>query len=87
MKFNLWTLLIIFIIGYFVFQIREDVLRFRELRDEKLKLTSRIDELKTENTALKKRLTRLTQGYYIESLARERLNLIKKGETAFKVCP
>jgi len=86
-KINLWVLLLAFIMIYFVFQIREDMIRFNELEAGNCRLLKSLDEVKQQNQGLAVRLRKLKQDYFIESLARERLNLIKKGEVAYKVCP
>ena len=86
MKINAWTLLLIFIILYFVFQIRQDVLRYYGLVSEKDKLKQSIVDTNSDNQGLKKRISALNENRTIDGLARERLNLVRKGETAFKVC-
>ena len=86
MKINAWTLLLIFIILYFIFQIREDVLRYYGLVSESRKLNLSIAEIKKSNLETKNRISALGRDRAIEKLARERLNLIVKGETAYKVC-
>jgi len=86
MKINAWTILLIFIILYFVFQIREDVLRYYSLIDDSQKIKKSIEQIGQSNMNLKKLISALNTENAVESLARERLNLIKKGETAYKVC-
>ncbi len=86
MKFNAWTLLLLLIILYFVFQIREDMLRYYGLLADNKNLNASILELKTSNEDLKHTILALGNNDQIEALARERLNFIKKGETAYKVC-
>ena len=86
MKINFWVLLFIFIIFYFVFQIREDVLRYYNLVSENKKFEKSLMEISKNNQGLNKDIARLSGDDLIEALARERLNLIKKGETAFKIC-
>jgi cell division protein FtsB len=86
MKINAWTVLLLFLVLYFVFQIREDVLRYYRLVADRQKMEKSINEILVNNQDLKKRISALNDSALIESLARERLNLIKKGETAYKVC-
>jgi cell division protein FtsB len=86
MKINAWTLLLAFVILYFVFQIREDVLRYYRLVADRQEMEKSIREIMASNRDLNQRISALNDNYLIESLARERLNLIKKGETAYKVC-
>lgn len=86
MKFNIWTLLFIFLVVYFLFQIRDDLLRRQELVSSKTKLTSRLKEEENKRSTYRQALNDLKSDRKLEELARERLNLIKKGEIAFKVC-
>jgi len=86
MKINVWTLLLIFIVLYFIFQIRQDVLRYNGLVSEDQKVAKNLKEIKSNNLDLEKKIIALSLDNAIESLARERLNLIKKGEVAYKVC-
>jgi len=86
MKINAWTLLLIFIVLYFIFQIRQDVLRYNGLVSEDQKVAKNLKEIKSNNLDLEKKIIALSLDNAIESLARERLNLIKKGEVAYKVC-
>ncbi|MBI5699783.1 septum formation initiator family protein [Candidatus Saganbacteria bacterium] len=86
MKFNIWALLFIFLVVYFLFQIRDDLLRRQELVSSKAKLFSRLKEEELKQSTYRRALTDLSSDRKLEALARERLNLIKKGEIAFKVC-
>lgn len=85
-KLNIWTLLFVFLILYLIFQIREDLLRFKELNSEKEKLTKGISAEQQKNRQLLSLIKELNRPYFMEGLARERLNLIKRGETAYKIC-
>lgn len=86
MKINIWALLFVFLITYLVFQIREDLLRFNGLTSEKDKLLRGISEEGDKKQKLLNQAKKLDQDGYLEGLARERLNLIKRGETAYKIC-
>lgn len=86
MKFNIWTLLFIFLVVYFLFQIRDDLLRRQELVLSRARLTSRLQEEEQKRSTYRQALNDLKSDRKLEELARERLNLIKKGEIAFKVC-
>ncbi|MFA4905884.1 MAG: septum formation initiator family protein [Candidatus Margulisiibacteriota bacterium] len=86
MKLNIWTLLFIFLVVYFLFQIRDDLLRRQELVLGREKLASRLKEEEKKRSAYRQALMDLKSDRKLEELARERLNLIKKGEIAFKVC-
>jgi len=85
-KLNIWTLLFIFLVVYFLFQIRDDLLRRQELVLGREKLASRLKEEEKKRSAYRQALMDLKSDRKLEELARERLNLIKKGEIAFKVC-
>ena len=86
LKINAWTLLLIFIILYFIFQIRQDVLRYNGLASENQKIDKSTREIMLTNRELEKRISGLNENRAIEGLARERLNFIRKGELAYKVC-
>ena len=85
-KFNIWTLLFLFIMVYFIFVLREDIQRYKSLVNEKRDLTRRIAQEEDRKAELKKTSGRLKQQGFIGDLARQRLNLINKGERAYKVC-
>lgn len=86
MKFNIWTLLFIFLVVYFLFQIRDDLLRRQELVLGHARLTARFKEEEKKQANYRQALNDIKSDRKLEELARERLNLIKKGEIAFKVC-
>jgi cell division protein FtsB len=62
------------------------VLRYNGLVSEDQKVAKNLKEIKSNNLDLEKKIIALSLDNAIESLARERLNLIKKGEVAYKVC-
>ncbi len=86
MRINIWYLLIVFVGLYFIFQIRGDIIQHKELSSDKTALAARIKEFSEENGKLTASIANAKSGKNIERLARERLNFIKKGETAFKIC-
>jgi len=86
MKINAWTLLLMFIVLYFIFQIRQDVLRYNNLVSENQNVEKGLKKIKSNNLDLENKIIALSLDNAIENLARERLNLIKKGESAYKVC-
>ena len=85
-KFNIWTLLFLFIMVYFIFVLREDIQRHRSLVNEKRGLTRRIAQEEDRRSELYRTAGRLDQKGFLSDLARQRLNLIEKGEKAYKVC-
>lgn len=86
MKINIWVLLSAVIIAYFLYQIRGDIIQHKELSSEKSSLISRLKQISVENNDLANSIAKAKDIATIERLARERLNMIKKGETAFKIC-
>ncbi|HTY13077.1 MAG TPA: septum formation initiator family protein [Candidatus Omnitrophota bacterium] len=62
------------------------MLRYYGLVSDNAKLKASILDLKSGNEALKNNISALDHGDRIEALARQRLNFIIKGETAYKVC-
>ena len=86
LKFNIWGLLFVFILIYFIFVLREDIQRHKSLVKEKKDLIKRISLEKNRKIDLKKTAYLLEQNDFIMDLARQRLNLIGKGEKAYKVC-
>jgi cell division protein FtsB len=85
-KFNIWSLLFLFILVYFIFVLREDVQRYKSLVNDKHDLARRIAQEKEKERELYRTAGQLRQKDYVDDLARQRLNLIKKGEKAYKVC-
>jgi len=58
----------------------------KELEADKATIASRLNYVSSENENIKISLKKTNDGKHIEKIARERLNFIKKGEIAFKVC-
>lgn len=58
----------------------------KALEKDRIMLTAKTKRILSENEETKTRITSLNASETIEKLARERLNYIKKGENAFKVC-
>ena len=73
------------IIIYFIFLIRQDIIDNLELKREKQRVKVNLEQEEKLSEALRDRLGELKSENYIEKLARMRLGLIKKGETAYKV--
>jgi len=79
-----WLLLLGLII-YFIFLIRQDIIDYLELKKERENTFRKIKEEQELTKNLQVRLKKLEKGELVEELARTRLGLIKKGETAYKV--
>lgn len=82
---RLGLVLFILLVIYFIFLIRQDIIDNLELRKEEQRVSKKIGEEEKLSLELKDRLKRLKGEDLIEELARTRLGLIKKGETAYKV--
>jgi cell division protein FtsB len=79
-----WILFLALIV-YFIFLIRQDIIDYRQLKKEKENVLKRVAEEKEMVKNLQVRLEKLEKGELVEELARTRLGMIKKGETAYKV--
>lgn len=79
-----WILFFVAVI-YFIFLIRQDIIDSLELKKEKEATSRAFDQGERTAEILQDRLGRLKSDDLIEELARTRLGLIKKGETAYKV--
>ena len=79
--FILFSLIII----YFIFLIRQDIIDNLELKREEQRIKMNLGQEAKLSKELENRLGELKSNNDIEKLARTRLGLIKKGETAYKV--
>lgn len=70
---------------YFIFLIRQDIIDYLDLKNEKARVGRALEREEKAAVGLKDRLGQLKGDDLIEELARTRLGLIKKGETAYKV--
>ena len=70
---------------YFIFLIRQDIIDNLDLKKEERLIQKKYEQEEKYSIALKDRLSRLKGDDLIEELARTRLGMIKKGETAYKV--
>jgi cell division protein FtsB len=79
-----WVIFALLVI-YFIFLIRQDIIDNLALRKEVQALAKKVEIEEKSETELKQRLARLNSDQLIEELARTRLGMVKKGETAYKV--
>jgi cell division protein FtsB len=79
-----WVIFALLVI-YFIFLIRQDIIDNLALRKEVQALAKKVEIEEKSETELKQRLARLNGDQLIEELARTRLGMVKKGETAYKV--
>ena len=86
-KFRITPALIILllIVAYFIMLLRADWVVFSFLAQKKSKLEGDIASATGKKEKLKKEISVLDDPQYIELIAREKLGLIKPGETAYKV--
>ncbi len=78
-------ILFILIIIYFIFLIRQDIIGNLDLKQQARSITVELKREKARAKNLQDKLKALNRNSYIESLARTRLGMIKKGETPYKV--
>ncbi len=79
-----WLLFIVMVI-YFLFLIRQDIIDNLELKKELVNAGRVVEAEKAAVLKDNDRLAHLKTDDMMEELARTRLGLIKKGETAYKV--
>ncbi len=79
-----WVLFFLAVV-YFIFLIRQDIIDYLDLKREKETAGRLLEREEKAAVELKDRLGKLKGDDLIEELARTRLGLIKKGETAYKV--
>ena len=70
---------------YFLFIIRSDMVQNHQLKEEKSALERSFSEEQTRYDLLKGKMARSSSSYFIEMTAREKLGLVTKGESAYKV--
>jgi cell division protein FtsB len=79
-----WLLFIVMVI-YFLFLIRQDIIDNLELKKEIVSAGKTVAAEKLTVVKTNDRLAHLKSDDMIEELARTKLGLVKKGETAYKV--
>lgn len=79
-----WLILVSLIV-YFLFLIRQDIIDNLNLKRDRQNLSKSLASEKASAAYLNKRLAGLKDDDTIEEIARTKLGLIKKGETAYKV--
>ena len=86
MKFNIWSIFLGFIITYLVFQIHTDINSYKNLKRKTNYLKNNFEREIIKQKELKNLMVKLEDKSFIEQAARAKLNLVKKGETAYKIC-
>ncbi|MCU0641153.1 MAG: septum formation initiator family protein [Candidatus Margulisbacteria bacterium] len=74
-----------FFLAYFIFLIRQDIIDYAELRGQREKLSREAGRQAVSTRQLQRRLGKLQEAELIEELARTRLGLVRRDETAYKV--
>jgi len=86
MKLN-WLLVIFLVVClYLLIVIRDDLLQNRDLKKERAYVSLRVKEVSSDIDNFDRKIKEVKTNKTIERLARERLNFVKKGEIAYKVC-
>lgn len=83
-KIARYSFIIIIIIAVFL----PSFSKLQEMRSKNEELEKEIVQLKEENIELEEEMYRLTHDpVYLESVAREKMNLARKGEVIYKIVP
>ncbi len=82
---RLGWLLFLLLLLYFIFLIRQDIIDCFDLQREEKHLLKNLKKEEMVNQQLQRELQRAQSDKQLEKLARTRLMMTKKGETAFKV--
>ncbi|NQU16428.1 MAG: septum formation initiator family protein [Candidatus Saganbacteria bacterium] len=86
MKITIWNILLGFVIIYLIFQIHSDIKSHQGLSEKSNNLKVNFVRETTKQKELKDLMSRLNDKRFVEQMARAKLNLVKKGETAYKIC-
>lgn len=86
MKFNIWTVVVVFVLMGLVYGIKSDLDSLGKLREKTARLKINFEVEVKKQAELKDLLFKLDNRDFVEALSREKLNLVKKGETAYKIC-
>ncbi len=78
-------ILVLLMVLYFILLLRSDWAVMTGLVSQKTAIEKEISASRAEKAALKKEIGLLDDPGYIELMAREKLGLVKRSETAFKV--
>ncbi|MCF8010103.1 MAG: septum formation initiator family protein [Clostridiales bacterium] len=84
-KSKLPVLVLILLLAYTVFSLSTSFDNLYALQKDVNQIQTEIDDLKDKNSKLKQKLENVNSDEYVEKMAREKLGMIKAGET--KVVP
>lgn len=79
-----WALFVVLVI-YFIFLIRQDIINNLTLQKEERGFLKKVEQEEATLAKLKDLSSQIKNGDLVEELARTRLGMVKKGETAYKV--
>jgi len=82
---RLGWLIFALLVLYFIFLIRQDIIDYFDLKREENHILKNLKKEEIINQRLQKGLQKAQSDKQFEKLARTRLLMIKKGETAYKV--
>ena len=82
---RLGWLIFALLVLYFIFLIRQDIIDYFDLKREENHILKNLKKEEIINQRLQKGLQKAQSDKQLEKLARTRLLMIKKGETAYKV--
>jgi cell division protein FtsB len=82
---RLGWLIFALLVLYFIFLIRQDIIDYFDLKREEKHILKNLKKEEIINQRLQKGLQKAQSDKQLEKLARTRLLMIKKGETAYKV--
>ncbi|MBC7106146.1 MAG: septum formation initiator family protein [Firmicutes bacterium] len=73
--------LFLFLLGYLAVSFSTQFVRLQILRRDVAEMRAQVAELQRRNAAMREELQRLQSPQFIEQVAREKLGLVKPGET------
>lgn len=74
-----------FIILYLVFQIHADINSYKNLKSKNERLKINFEREKVKQEELKSSIAKLEDQNFIEQIARDKINLVKNKEQAYKI--
>ena len=85
-KLNIFIFLVL---GFFLYNVLPNIYRNYEkikiLKEEKLDMQKKNRDIEKEIARIKEEIERLDDSFYVETLARERLSMVKKDEKIYRL--
>ncbi len=85
-KLNIFIFLVL---GFFLYNVLPNIYRNYEkiniLKEEKLDLQTKNRDIEKQIARIKEEIERLDDSFYVETLARERLSMVKKDEKIYRL--